>query len=183
MSRISWIPYIRSHNNVKIEFLNLTPQMIKIDSILLHLAKACRYNGMLDGWYSNAEHSILCALQAEREVVKKYALIHDFGESITNDVPGPVKRQCSDYTKLCDEVQDYMYFHFMGSSIVPPEVKEIDNRMYATEQHYLRKAPDEDLNGLKPYDNVKFYQWEWREAYKCIKLYFHTLFPEYRDAV
>jgi hypothetical protein len=178
-----WPPYIRSYNNMKVTFLDLKHEQIQVESIFLHLAKACRYNGMVDGWYSNAEHSMLGAARAPSTRLSKWFLIHDFGEYITNDVPGPVKTQCPDYKFLCNQVQDFMYSHFMGTSAVPAEVKDIDLRMYATEQHFLRKAPDEDLNGIVPYEGMKFHQWEWREAYAELKKYFYLLFPEYKDAV
>lgn len=178
-----WPPYIRSLNQVKITFLDLKREMIRVEAIFLHLAKTCRYNGLVEGWYSNAEHSILCCDKATTHLGKQAALIHDFGEMITGDVPGPVKVQCPDYRKLADEIQDFMYFHFLGSSIVPDEVKIIDKRVCATEQKMLRGAPEEDFNGHVPYDDIKFECHEWREAYWAIKLRFHTLFPEYKDAV
>lgn len=178
-----WPPYIRGLNQVKIEFLHLKPSMIRVESIFLHLAKTCRYNGLVEGWYSNAEHSILCFEKATTSLGRKACLIHDFGEMITGDVPGPVKVQCPDYQKLADDIQDFMYWHFLGSSIVPDEVKIIDKRVCATEQQTLRGSPLEDLNGHEPYGDIQFHGYEWREAYWQIKNHFRTLFPEYQDSV
>lgn len=178
-----WPPYIRSLNGMKITFLDLKREQIQVNTILLHLAKACRYNGMVDGWYSNAEHSYLASYRGSNRFTERALLVHDFGEFITNDVPGPVKTQCPDYAKLCKEVQDFMYFHFLGTSIIPDEVKQVDLRLYATEQYKLRTSEPEDYEGIKPYDDVLFRKWEWREAHTKIKARFHQLFPEYQDAV
>lgn len=174
-------PYIRSLNGVKIEFFNIQPKMIKVEAIFLHLAKTCRYHGMLDGWYSNAEHSILASMRTDNKFLKRECLIHDFGEHITADVAGPLKKQCPDYDKLCEHVQMVMNFHFLGYHTLNPEVKEIDLRLTATEQRDLRKSPSEDWDAL-PYDDITFWKHEWRDAYKCVKTLFCQLFPEYRDA-
>lgn len=176
--------YIRSLNGVKITFRDIKPQQIRIDSILLHLAKSCRYNGMVDGFYSNAEHSILCSERAINRTTAQFALIHDFGEHITNDVPAPVKRACPDYKALCEAVQASMYLHFMGTSYAPPEVKIIDSRMSASEMLYLRHNDKEDLEDEPyPVHYIHFNLWEWRDAYCAIKCRFHELFPDYKDAV
>lgn len=174
--------YIRSMNNVKVEFLDIKPNMIRIDSILLHLAKTCRYHGMVSGWYSNAEHSILCSLKGTDDYIKKAALIHDFGEYITGDVASPVKKLCPDYDKMCEEVQSKINYHFLGCYNLPSEVKSIDSMMTATEQRFLRNAPVEDLDA-EPFFDVAFTQWDWRDAYIEITHYFRKLFPDYHDAI
>ncbi len=177
------IPYIRSMNGIKITFLDIQPNQIRIRPILLHLAKTCRYHGMLDGWYSNAEHSMLCSHFAGDNVfTQRAALIHDFGEHITADVAGPVKKLCPDYTKLCDDVQAKMNFHFLGYDYLQPIIKEIDKRLTASEQRDLRGSPPEDWDA-EPYEEVPFKMWDWREAYHHITVRFIALFPEYKDAV
>lgn len=175
--------YIRSLDGVKITFLNIQPNMIRVRAILLHLAKTCRYHGMVDGWYSNAEHSILCMEQMapDRELMRA-ALIHDFGEYITADVAGPVKKLCPDYDKLCNHVQRVMNKHFLGYEELPPQIKEVDKRLTATEQRDLRHSPEEDWDA-EPYEHILFEQWEWRVAHHRIQHYFNQLFPGYRDAV
>ncbi len=176
-----WPPYIRGLDNVKVTFLELKRNQIRLEACLLHAAKTCRYNGLLQNWYSNAEHAYLCSYRGSTRFAEKALLIHDFGECITNDVPGPLKTQCPDYKKLCDQVQDFMYFHFLGTSDVPDEVKEVDMRMYATEATKLRNAPPEDYVGIMPYDDVLFHKWEWRAAYVKLSARFRQLFPEYED--
>lgn len=179
-----WPPYIRSHDNVKTTFLDLKHEQIRVEAAFISLAKTCRYNGLLDGWYSNAEHSLLCCELAPTIRIARYCLIHDFGEYITGDMPGPIKTQCPDYKALCEQVQNFMYWHFLGTSAnIPEEVDIIDKRLYATEQKYLRNAPDEDLNGLEPYSHVIFHQYERQEAYERLKAQFEALFPDYKDAI
>lgn len=175
------VPYIRSLNHIKITFLDIKPNMIKVDAILLHLAKTCRYHAMIDGWYSNAEHSILCSDHGETLEHKRALLVHDFGEHITADVAGPVKVCCLDYNLLCKSVQNVMDKHFLGYVNDLYALKQIDMRVTASEQKLLRGSPDEDLDA-EPYIPQPFYKWEWREAYEVMKIKFAMLFPEYHDA-
>jgi len=170
-------------NGVKITFKDIQPNMIKIEAILLHLAKTCRYHGLLEGWYSNAEHSYLAAFFAGNDLtLKRECLIHDFGEHITADVAGPVKKACPDYDFFCNGVQEVMNLHFLGHYRLQPRVKHIDLRLTATEQLLLRNSPPEDFDA-EPYPYLEFHQWEWREAYTHLKGLFYQLFPEYKDSV
>ncbi len=172
--------YIRGYGGVKITFLDLQPNQIRVNDIFLHLAKTCRFHGLLDGWYSNAEHSVLGTQKASTNRIAREFLIHDFGEMITNDVAGPVKTACPDYDALCKYTQGYMNQHFLGYTNIGPEVKEIDVRICATEMRDIRNQPDEDLEG-EPYENHRFWMYEWRDAYQVLKDRFAELFPEYKD--
>lgn len=174
--------YIRGYNGIKITFRDLKPNMIRVNDCILHAAKTCRFHGLLDGWYSNAEHAIHCAQKASSRRAARACLVHDFAEMITNDVAGPVKSACPDYNTLCDYTQTFVNFHFLGVLLDKVEMKDIDRRMCATEMKYLRKQPDEDLEGI-PFENHTFWKLEWKEAYTEMQRMFTQLFPEYRDAL
>lgn len=187
------IDYIRSLEGVKITFLDIKPHMIRAGHAMMHLAKTCRYHGLLDGWYSNAEHSVLCSYMSDDPFVQKACLIHDFGEYITADVAGPVKRMCPDYDTLCERVQTTINLHFLGVGVLPSDVKRIDKMMCATEQKYLRQAPQEDLEA-EPFqrvwhpkerdlNSVYFYEYEWRGAVDQLRSRFNVLFPDYKDVL
>jgi hypothetical protein len=57
--RTNFSPYVRLYSRRKFWPANPEPGSVCIEDIALGLAKNCRYNGLIDGHYSVAEHSIL----------------------------------------------------------------------------------------------------------------------------
>ena len=71
---------------------NLKPEDICIKDIAHHLARICRWNGGVNGFYSVAEHSIAVA----KSVAPKFqlwGLLHDAAETYIGDITRPVKRR------------------------------------------------------------------------------------------
>lgn len=170
-------PYLRFRNGNILHFLNPEPQQILIDDIAWHLARTCRFNGSMNVWYSNAEHSILGARKATDLEVSRAFLIHDAGEYVYGDLPSPVKNLCPDYKARSDKFQDFIYRHYLGKLPDENEVKLVDQRMTATEMKYLRKGSN--LHA-EPYEDMSFYCWNWEEAYHRYLEMFYWLFPEHK---
>ena len=173
-------PFIRLIDHTKIHFLK-KHLPIHVDPIILSLSKTCRYLGHVDGWYSNAEHSMLVANCFQNDNVARFALIHDFAEYVFGDMPSPVKALCPEYKRLIDNFQQVLEIHFCGepaSTTIKDAIKYVDRRIGATEQKYLRRHLDEWLE-VEPYNHVYFYRWTWELAFYNFKQYFKKLFPEY----
>lgn len=181
-------PYVTNVNGEKIHFLKPRSSEIKIKDIALHSSKECRYNGLIKGHYSNAEHQILGSRMASNNLVARCFYIHDAAEYVFSDVPSPVKRLCPDYCKLIDDFQDFLYRIFIpelndplcdANIKLPDEVKEIDWRITASEMKQLRNQPADQLEAV-PYPNVAFQMWEPKVAYEKYMEGFRKLFPNWK---
>lgn len=62
--------------------LRPSPEKIGIETIATVLSNSCRFGGHIDGFYSTAQHSVLVALLAPRDMgAQRYALLHDADEA------------------------------------------------------------------------------------------------------
>ena len=109
---------------------------------------------------SVAEHSYYVALYADQlatliqwegdtAALLQYALLHDIDETITGDIPGPVKRAAFDKTKMWDKIRDTMARRFGTINVFRlnnplPEIKaivavadSIDEISYLVEENIL----------------------------------------------
>ena len=69
---------------------NLKPEDIDIKDIAHHLARICRWNGGVNGFYSVAEQSIKVA-EAVAPEYRLWGLLHDAAETYIGDITRPVK--------------------------------------------------------------------------------------------
>lgn len=72
---------------------------LRLTDIAHHLARVCRYNGAVDGFYSVASHSVYVA----RNVAPEYApaaLLHDATEAYLGDMTSGLKRLFPTYRQL-----------------------------------------------------------------------------------
>lgn len=110
--------------------------VIDIQDIAHSLARQCRFNGAIDGFYSVAQHSVYASyLVNEEGSLPLQALLHDASEAYLVDIPRPIKRLFvfEEYRKLETEVQAHIYSTFGLPPDVPEEVKVVDNRLVITE--------------------------------------------------
>lgn len=77
--------------------LNPKPEQINIKDIAHALSLICRANGHFDYFYSVAQHSINCALEAKaRNLSRKVqlaCLLHDGSEAYIADIIRPIKEE------------------------------------------------------------------------------------------
>lgn len=86
----------------KVNFLDLTPEVIDPLDVAWSLAGKGRFNDHLSRRYTVAEHSMYCAAHTKGNPLE--ALLHDATEAYCNDVPAPLKRLCPSYAKIEQEV-------------------------------------------------------------------------------
>jgi len=104
----------------------------------------CRGGGHIRHFFSVAQHSINCALEARaREYSRRVqlaCLLHDASEAYISDITRPVKRQLLQYMEIEKVIQDQVWnAHFrepLGEEELE-QVTEIDEAMLYHELEYL----------------------------------------------
>lgn len=130
--------------------IHFTPLEPKLEEILIEdIAHAqslmTRANGHFPEFYSVAQHSIACAMEA---MARKYddrialaCLIHDGSEAYLSDVTRPVKAVLDEYKRIERVLQDTIYKRFLGNEPSDDErekIKEIDDTcLYYEFLHYM----------------------------------------------
>lgn len=118
--------------------------LIDINDIAHALSMICRGNGHTKIFYSVAQHSIACALEAKErgysnEVILG-CLLHDASEAYLSDVTRPVKKDLPYYLEVEDKLQNLLWKHFIGR--VPGneernQIFAIDDLMFSMEFHQI----------------------------------------------
>ena len=103
-----------------------------IEDIAHSLSMACRYAGHCLRFYSVAEHSVHLSRYVP-EPFKLWALLHDASEAYLVDVPRPLKPSLTGYAALERRVMDEVALRFGLGVLMPPEVKDADNRILIDE--------------------------------------------------
>ncbi|OEF98583.1 phosphohydrolase [Desulfuribacillus alkaliarsenatis] len=135
-------------------FYPLKPRIedIKIEDIAHSLAQMARANGHFKHFYSVAQHSVNCYLEAKNlnysKQIQLGCLLHDASEAYISDLTRPVKRNIPDYITMEERLQKLIYKKFGLEDVSDKDlllVQEIDDVLL----HY----EFEELMGVSIYDN------------------------------
>lgn len=116
------------------------PEEVFLDDIAPPLAKACRYAGHCEGFYSVAEHSVLVSLVVPPEDALT-ALLHDATEAYLVDVPRPVKQYLQGYKEIENRLWGAISRKFELPQDMAQSIKEADNAVLLAEQQQIMKPP------------------------------------------
>lgn len=134
------------------DFENPTPEMIDPVDITLALARTARFNGHVP-FYSVAQHSLMVSVYGTEENAL-IGLLHDATEAYIGDMVAPLKRLpgMEAYRELEAKIWRCIAIRFGLPMAIPPEVKETDLRMLATEKEIFipQEAKPWEL-GVEPY--------------------------------
>lgn len=129
---MSWI---KTYTGRKFEFGRITPDDIDIVDIAHSLSHLCRFNGHSRYFYSVAEHSIEVSHRVPPELAL-VGLLHDAHEAYMGDITRPLKKKLSAYFSVLQQNIDLVIaarFGFDFMDFHSPAIREVDNRMLATE--------------------------------------------------
>ena len=126
--------------------LDLDPELVRIEDVAHHLSRQARFSGATKGdyAYSVAQHACLCAWTAQSygggPELQFAALHHDDAEYALQDLVRPLKEEPyygKAYRGAEKRAEKVLAEVFGFTYPFPPEVKEIDLRMLATERDVL----------------------------------------------
>lgn len=122
------------------------PDEVKIEDIAHALSQMCRANGHFKTFYSVAQHSINCALEAEArglsDRIQLACLLHDASEAYIADITRPVKIYLDEYRKIESNLQKVIFARFGLADLTEEEaglVHEIDNALLGYEFEHLHQ--------------------------------------------
>lgn len=167
-----------------VEFYPLSPkeEEIKIEDIAHALSLVCRGNGHVKYFFSVAQHSINCYLEAKARgyslEIQLGCLLHDASEAYLSDITRPVKKELSEYLAIEKNLQGEIYKKYrvnINKEEVFTKIKLIDDEILKYEMINLLNV---DLGEANLKGNINL---EYRDIPK-VKEDFLTYFNLLNDA-
>ena len=148
--------WIQTFKGRKVFPLDPREDEICIEDIAHALSNICRFTGHVKHFYSVAQHSILASKYAKGLLHQKIALLHDASEAYIADVSRPLKRcfEFKQYQEAELKLQNVIFRKFGLPEGIPPEIKEIDNKLLYTEGRDLMFSTKDwhDAENVIPYE-------------------------------
>ncbi len=157
-------PWIRVHSGGQFHLLKPRPHEFNIKDIAWSLSGQNRFYNHTRKPYSTAEHAVRASLLVAKPF-RLVTLCHDNAEFALGDVSSRLKVLLPDYKRIEHIVEKAMAKHFKLPFPFPPEVKQADLVMLATEMRDL--LPGADWSHL-PYRPLreKIVPWSQQKAYR-----------------
>ena len=134
--------WMETFTGIKFYPLDPRPGEICIEDIAHALSMQCRFTGHVKEFYSVAQHSFIVSHLCPR--VPLWGLLHDAGEAYLADMITPIKRQplMAPYCAAEKRLMRVICRKFGLPEKEPPEVKDADLLMVATEARALLSVAD-----------------------------------------
>ena len=135
---------IETAAGLQFDLQNPEAQMVSLADIAHSLGHICRYTGHCHGFYSVAEHSVLCSEVAEEswdERMAVLALLHDAAEAYIGDINNPLKQMLKPRISEIEAAIQAQVWTAMGIPAPAPEehhnIKYVDAVLLACEARDL----------------------------------------------
>lgn len=154
---------IRLHNGRMIDPFNIEQYEFDAQDFIHPLALLNRYTGHTKKPYSVAEHTVRLANspQVRKAKLCRAAVLHDFNEGLTNDLPHPFKQKLPEFVAFEERVQRHIFNCFDEPWENMEALKEFDRRICQDEMQQILLYPL-DI-GLEPL-GVDVVGWGWETA-------------------
>lgn len=136
--------HITTYTGAHFDPIEVKEEQIDIMDIAQALSMACRANGHIKRFYSVAQHSIACCLEAKERGYSKRVqlacLLHDGSEAYLSDIIRPIKAKLTEYLVIEDKLQHIIWNKYLGTPLSQDEniqVFEIDDDMLSYEFEIL----------------------------------------------
>ena len=170
---------INTYSGVEFYPLNPREDEIKIEDIAHALSLVCRGNGHVKYFFSVAQHSINCYLEAKSRSYSREiqlgCLLHDASEAYLSDITRPVKKELSEYLAIEKKLQGEIYKKYninIEKKEVFSKIKLIDDEILKFEMLNLLNV---DLGQADLKGNISL---EYKDIFKVKEefLYYFNLF-------
>lgn len=131
-------PWLQTYTGKAFVPADPDPKLIDIRDIAIGLSREARFNGHTRGNhpYSVAQHSVMASHVVPYEMTL-WGLLHDASEAYCKDLTWSVKTLLPEYKELENRILKAVAEKFDLPWPPPPEIKEADNRLLATEKRDL----------------------------------------------
>lgn len=125
---------IETHSGLMVDVFDPRPEVIEIGDIAYSLSNIARFNGHAKRFYSVAEHCVRgsCEISGSNAL---WFLMHDAAEAYVGDTVRPLKTKA--HREVEERVLRVIAEKYGLRWPMPGEVKEVDDRMLATEARDL----------------------------------------------
>ena len=163
--------YITTYSKKHVTVLDPKEEDIDINDIAHALTMITRAGGHFSKFYSVAQHSICCALEAvERGYgarVGLACLLHDGSEAYLSDITRPLKKNLPEYLKAEEKLQKMIYRKFLGEDLTEEEMRQVclvdDAMLFQEFKYYMNEeleVLDKELASkpvfvTRPFDDVE----------------------------
>lgn len=110
----------------------ITPEVIAES-----LSKLCRYGGHCPGFYSVAQHSVMCSYEEGTPEEQMEFLMHDSSEAFVVDIPRPIKNLIPEYRRIEDNLLKAIFEKFELNFPLSEKVKTVDDKILVREFNYF----------------------------------------------
>lgn len=141
---------IMLHSGVLFDVFDPNPDDINVEDIAHALSNLCRFGGHSPQFYSVAQHCVLCSHIDGSPREQLEFLMHDSSEAYLADLPRPIKRQLSEYSRVEDNLLEIIFKKFDLSFPLSEKVKQIDNCALAFEYKSFFEMRDYSFDYWKP---------------------------------
>lgn len=159
-------PTIRLISGSYLDLENPLPEQFALTDIAGALAKICRFGGQCSRFYSVAEHSWHCAMQAQEDghsdAVIAASLMHDAAEAFVGDIVKPLKNLLPEYEAIESRMEAAIALKFgIDFETTKPLWKEVDRAMLIAERRAMFSADKVVWTGEREVRtlSIEFHQW------------------------
>lgn len=145
---------IRVRSGHYFDLANPKADDVRIEDIAGALSKICRFGGQIDRFYSVAEHSVMCALIAERDGRSAdcimAVLLHDAAEAYVGDCVKPLKVMLPQFKAIESAVELAIEEAFgVNFTAWKKEISDIDHAMLIAERKQFFTSDSVEWTGEK----------------------------------
>lgn len=157
--------HIITYTGIRMFPENPKPEDFYIEDIAHALSLMTRANGHFKSFYSVAQHTVACSLEASARGYSKRVqlacLLHDASEAYISDITRPVKQLLPKYLEIESRLQNMIWEKWLGDPLTEEEYRqvfEIDDAMLYYE--FLHFKGEEII--AKPHPLVKTVDYEFK---------------------
>lgn len=156
------------HSGVLFDVFNPKQEEILIEDIAHALSNLCRYGGHSPKFYSVAQHSVFCSMEAGTLQEQFDALMHDATEAYLIDLPRPIKRNIPKYMEIENVLQEKICERYGLTYPLSHRTHEVDNLILQFEYTSFYDKIDENFIFLVPEKAKKLFLSRFNELKNAI---------------